>query len=743
MRKMYLGALCAALALAGCEVRDINLSEPFSGPKSIPFELSASVDATKTTIDGSWHMAWEEGDKIYAVTTDKEWGKDYANDHSGSSIAEFILSAGKFSTSAEITDGTHTFNFLYGRSDQKSYHRGGKTTYKLSAEQNQDCANPTAHLKQNDALVGQLASLTTPADKQTVTMKHLFSLMKVTLINQTGSDITVDSFEMTVPGVGLAGIANVTFGETPSISIETSGKSNSILVNLEGGSISAGASLPVYFVFSPISGYSGKISFCVTDESGSTYTKSTAVKNLTFEAGKYNTASFTLKDEDSYPDILAATDEIHSTDLAATTNTYTPFYDVSKSSVAKYDGNTAKKTKDSDIIQMRASDQCGIVSTMSGGYVKSVTVDWNDATSSGRTIDVYGSNTPYLGSVDLYSAATQGTKIGSIVYGTSTTLNVSRTFRYIGIRSLSGSLYLNSISITWGTEPAEAAQPIVGLGWLELPANVNTSTIQATTTSSLSNLYSIAHFAQMGGSEQRNYSLLYDPEMYSSYWVAYPLCEDHLGSGRKSSWGYDPDVPKAYQTDLRDGAYLVNVGSTNSVGYQDALNKYSRGHQIPNADRNGVDEMMAQTYYSTNITPQIQNGFNGGIWEKLEENVRSCISGNDTLYVVSGAAFKTLPDGTESITWITSGRDGKSLPLPNYYWKALLKVKISGGDIISASTIGVWMPHEYLAGHTYTEYVTSVNDIEALTGFDLFPGLPDGIEETVEGNSNWTTFKNF
>ena len=112
--------------------------------------------------------------------------------------------------------------------------------------------------------------------------------------------------------------------------------------------------------------------------------------------------------------------------------------------------------------------------------------------------------------------------------------------------------------------------------WLELPAGGNDG---------------LTHWAEMGGRRQRNYTMLYDPSVYASYWVAYPLCASHLGSGRTETWAYDPSLKIEQQTKVSSGSYGVNF-----KGDLYESNYYARGHQIPNADRNGNDEMMAQTY---------------------------------------------------------------------------------------------------------------------------------------------------
>lgn len=282
-------------------------------------------------------------------------------------------------------------------------------------------------------------------------------------------------------------------------------------------------------------------------------------------------------------------------------------------------------------------------------------------------------------------------------------------------------------------------------GWLELPA-YTVGNMAGTTPSSLADLYHVTHKAEMNDVLQRNYTLLYDPEMLASYWVAYPLCSDHLTTGRTDSWGiYDPRVPSGKQANLSAG-YGVNV-------YVDEVqtNYYARGHQIPNADRNAVPAMQKQTYYPTNITPQLQNYFNGGIWMDLEAGVRSAVHAGDTVYVVTGAAFRKK-GGSETINIINPSNSyytpGNSIdiPVPNYYWKVLLKVKRSGESVNNAKAIGFWLEHrDDLRENTssYQNYAVSVDQIEAWTGFDFFANLPEALQNLCEDDTDWADFRDF
>lgn len=239
----------------------------------------------------------------------------------------------------------------------------------------------------------------------------------------------------------------------------------------------------------------------------------------------------------------------------------------------------------------------------------------------------------------------------------------------------------------------------------------------------------------------RNYTYLYDKNMYTSLWIAYPLDKSTCSGSQKysGSWKAAPEsetgLKATDQINIWSGSYGVDYGDSDI---------YARGHQIPDADRQYNETMVKQTYYAINSTPQIQNGFNGGIWNKLEGSIRNLvINKNETVYIVTGAAFQKGNENKE-ITWIQPANDSKMCPVPNYYWKALLRVKYDGnGEVSSASTVGFWFEHKVYSNSSFSLYGETVNNIELWTGFDLFANLPDNLEETAESNNVWSTFYDF
>lgn len=181
-----------------------------------------------------------------------------------------------------------------------------------------------------------------------------------------------------------------------------------------------------------------------------------------------NTADKWVKKGGETPKPSVIEDVLTADKFKATGTTYEVFTGVKATSPAVYAGSTAKNSNGA--IQLRSSDSAdGIVTTTSGGSATRISVVWGTGTSSGRTIDLYGKSTAYKAASDLYASSTNtedsGTKIGSIVCGTSTEFVIEGDYPYIGIRSNKGALYLDSITITWGT-PKTA---------LETPANLAVS----------------------------------------------------------------------------------------------------------------------------------------------------------------------------------------------------------------------------------------------------------------------------
>lgn len=204
------------------------------------------------------------------------------------------------------------------------------------------------------------------------------------------------------------------------------------------------------------------------DNSGFTvsYTENTGalrVGTITVSGGGKNVNVRINQSEKAWVDVLTAGD--------IGMSNYGDWDSLEASTEAIYAGNSTKNG--SNDIQLRSSNNSGIVSTTSGGFVSKINVVWGTGNASdGRTLNVYGNNTAYVSAADLYDLEKRGTLIGSVnsKSGTTEVSFDSGDYEYVGLCSSSGALYLASITITW-----KAGKPSSDIAWKNGSGEVATS----------------------------------------------------------------------------------------------------------------------------------------------------------------------------------------------------------------------------------------------------------------------------
>lgn len=279
------------------------------------------------------------------------------------------------------------------------------------------------------------------------------------------------------------------------------------------------------------------------------------------------------------------------------------------------------------------------------------------------------------------------------------TQNTAEEARKAVIRVTSGTARASATLTQLGTSGVDP-NPDPGLAhWLELPAAVEQPDCRYVT-----------HYVTVNSKHVRNYTLFFDTSERIAYWVAYPHCRMYLGSvGRTNDFQPDPSFPVSDQ-----------MTST--------IKGYDRGHQIPSGDRTATEEMNIQTFYYTNMTPQL-GSFNQKIWVDLENKVRTWVYSCDTLYVVTGAVLKTV-GGNETVKYVADKR-GNQIAVPNYYFKVLLQLNLNGGNR-RYKAIAFWFKHQANSGPVTAADASSVDDVERKTGIDFFVNLPEDIQAQVE-----------
>ena len=236
-----------------------------------------------------------------------------------------------------------------------------------------------------------------------------------------------------------------------------------------------------------------------------------------------------------------------------------------------------------------------------------------------------------------------------------------------------------------------------------------------------------------------NYCIGYNTDLKANSWTAY---KSYAGfSSNEKTWnrnnwrqgstfnGYggtgdpfqpDPVLPADVRTNLSDYGFRF----------------YDRGHIMGSADRLVTKEANGQTFYLSNIMPQLSTFNQQGIWFNLEEFLRKIYDTStfrDTLYVVKGG---TISEGN-----YTRVGDNNQLVSPKFFYMAILSYakkfsKTNGGY----SAIAFWMEHKGNSDEISSKYVITIDELERRTGIDFFCNLPDEIEDAVERSfylSDW------
>ena len=169
---------------------------------------------------------------------------------------------------------------------------------------------------------------------------------------------------------------------------------------------------------------------------------------------------------------------------------------------------------------------------------------------------------------------------------------------------------------------------------------------------------------------------------------------------RKDDFRPDPEVPVKYQSQLSDYAG----------------NPYDRGHLVPGANNTQSDEAMSESFFLSNMVPQVPN-HNRGIWKQLETLVRDWVIEGKDIYVVSGTIY---------------GKEHKSIGdnkvgIPDYLWKIAVDKK-------SNKAIAFLFPNAPLPVADLPKYVVSIAEIEAKTGINFHPKLTTAQSKTIEGD---------
>jgi endonuclease G, mitochondrial len=198
------------------------------------------------------------------------------------------------------------------------------------------------------------------------------------------------------------------------------------------------------------------------------------------------------------------------------------------------------------------------------------------------------------------------------------------------------------------------------------------------------------------------FALSYNEDHEQAEWVAHELTREHLNE----NWAARPNT---FRPDP-----MVRTESATPRDYN--ASGYDRGHLCPAADMAFDDKAIDETFFMSNMSPQVP-AFNTGVWRELEELTRDWARKYKHLYVITGPILSA-----KAITQIGFSK----VTVPSYYYKILLTEK--GGRAIAFI-----IPNE-LSTRPIMDYACTIDKVEKVTGIDFFPNLLKGLEEELEAS---------
>ena len=213
------------------------------------------------------------------------------------------------------------------------------------------------------------------------------------------------------------------------------------------------------------------------------------------------------------------------------------------------------------------------------------------------------------------------------------------------------------------------------------------------------------------------YAVSYSRDRGTPNWVSWHLFSNDIGSTpRQDDFREDITLPA--------GWYQVTNASHTSSGFD-------RGHNCPSGDRTSTLAANSATFLMTNMIPQAQYN-NQIVWAGMEDSLRRLVTQGNELYIIMGSYGM---GGTGNGGYKTT-IDGGRVTVPSNIWKIAIVIANGNNDSARVTTntrvIAVDVPNTNTLFSSWKNYRTSLDAIEAATGYDLISRMPVLLQAALE-----------
>lgn len=208
----------------------------------------------------------------------------------------------------------------------------------------------------------------------------------------------------------------------------------------------------------------------------------------------------------------------------------------------------------------------------------------------------------------------------------------------------------------------------------------------------------------------------YNRQTRNPYWVVEHITSESLAArnaDRKFSFfKEDEAIPEKFRGKLKD---YFRSG-------------YDRGHQAPAANAKFTQKAMDETFFLTNISPQVGDGFNRDYWAHLEYFCRQLTRKYSSVRVVTGPLYlpKVDPvDGKTKVCYEVIGNP-PNIAVPTHFFKLIVGEKPVGNlNSDNISVAAFVLPNDVIPNETkLTDFQVPIDALERSSGLQFLQKVP-------------------
>ena len=205
----------------------------------------------------------------------------------------------------------------------------------------------------------------------------------------------------------------------------------------------------------------------------------------------------------------------------------------------------------------------------------------------------------------------------------------------------------------------------------------------------------------------------FDRRTRNPHWVVEHITPASLSANnadrRHSYFVEDENIPEKFRAKLND--------------YR--LSGYDRGHQVPAADAKWSQEALDQTFFLTNMCPQVGEGFNRDYWAHFEDFCRRLTNVYPSVRIVTGPLYLPKKD-PEDNKWRVSYEvigNPPTVSVPTHFFKVVFAEDgKTGGNVSMAAFV---LPNDRIDNDKpLTDFEVPVDALERASGLEFASKLP-------------------